>query len=120
MRRVRACSRVPRLSVALFLVILGFGIPAWAHTLDVAVNATGDDSTGKELKKLIEEAEKGQGATDGAGALQRARTHLQRLTLALRSKGYYGASITATIAGRSVEDPATLDMLEALPPDQKL
>jgi len=95
-------------------------MPGWAHTLDVSVNVTGDASTGKELKKLVDEAEKGQGPTDGAGALQRARTELQRVTLALRSKGYYGASINATIAGRSIEDPATLDMLEALPPDQKL
>ncbi len=120
MRRVRACSRVPRLTIAFLLIALGFGVPAGAHTLDVTVNVSGDDATGKELKKLVEEAEKGQGATDGAGALQRARTHLQRMTLALRSKGYYGASVAATIAGRPVEDPATLDMLEALPPDQKL
>lgn len=120
MRRVWPSSRVPRLAALFYLFGLGLGTPAWSHTLDVAVNVTGDESMGKELRKLIEESEKGQGATDGAGALQRARTQLQRVTLALRSKGYYGASITATIAGRPVEDPATLDMLEALSPDQKL
>jgi len=104
----------------LLVLALTWGGLAHAHTLDVTVNATGDEPTGRELRKLIEEAEKGQGATDGAGALQRARTHLQRVTLALRSKGYYGATVAATVAGRPVEDPATLDALEALPPDQKL
>jgi translocation and assembly module TamA len=120
MRGVWPCSPVPRLAALLFLLCLGWAVPAWAHTLDIAVNVTGDDATGKELKALVEETEKGQGATDSAGALQRARTHLRRLTLALRSKGFYGASIAATIAGRPVDDPATLDALEALPPDQKL
>lgn len=120
MRGVRPCSPAARLAALLFLLGLGWAAPVWAHTLDIAVNVQGDDATGKELKTLVEESEKGQGATDGAGALQRARTHLRRLTLALRSKGYYGASLAATIAGRPVEDPATLDALEALPPDQKL
>ncbi|MGE3651159.1 MAG: autotransporter assembly complex family protein, partial [Reyranellaceae bacterium] len=74
-----------------------------------------------ELKELIEDkADKREPSVDGAAALQRARTQLRRLTLALRSRGYYGASIAATINGRPIEDPATLDALEALPPDQKL
>lgn len=120
MRRVQACSRAARLSLALLLAAFAWPALSWAHTLDVTINVTGDDSMGKELRKLIEESEKDQGATDGAGALQRARTHVQRVTLALRSKGYYGASIAATIAGRRTEDAATLDALEALPLDQKL
>lgn len=120
MRRALACSRAARLTLALFLVALGFGSLARAHTLDVTVNVVGDESMGRELRKLIEESEKDQGFTDGAGALQRARTQRQRVTLALRSRGFYGATITSTIAGRSIEDPATLDALEALPPEQKL
>ena len=121
MRRVQACSRAARLSLAL-LLLAAFGWPAStrAHTLDVTINVTGDEKIGRELRKLIEESEKDQGAIDGPGALQRARTQVQRVTSALRSKGYYGASISATIAGKPVEDPATLEALEALPGEQKL
>lgn len=120
MRGVWPCTPTPRLVAWLLLLGLGWATPAWAHTLDIAVNVTGDDDTAKELKALVEETEKGQDATDAAGALQRARTHLRRLTLALRSKGYYGATIAATIGSRPVDDPATLDALEALPADQNL
>lgn len=120
MRGVWPCPPASCLAALLISLGIGWVVPAWSHTLDIAINVTGDDATGKELKALVEDSEKGQGATDGAGALQRARTHVRRLTLALRSKGYYGSSIVATIAGRPVDDSATLDALEALPPDQKL
>ncbi len=121
MRRVQACSRAARrLSLAFLLAAFGWPVFGWAHTLEVSINVTGDAAMGKELKKLIEEPEKDQGAIDGAGALQRTRTQLQRVTLALRSKGYYAAGVTATVAGKPVDDPATLDALEALPGEQKL
>ena len=115
MRRVWPSTPVLGLAAFFFLLAIGGG-PVRAHTFNVSLKATGDESMADELKELIEDKEdKREPAVDGAAALQRARTQLRRLTLALRSRGYYGASIAATINGRPIEDPATLDALEALP-----
>ena len=74
----------------------------------------------EELKTLTEELDKDQPLTgDSLALLQGAQARRQRIATALRSRGYYDARITATVANQSVEDAAALDAIDRTPEADK-
>lgn len=111
----------------LVLVIAGAGLStmmvvgpdARARTADVSVAVTGDETMGKDLKELIDTSEKEQPSSGEAiTILQMAQAHKAQVVAALRSRGFYGATVAATIAGQPVDDPAAFDAVEAQPESQ--
>jgi len=93
---------------------------AQARTGDLALTVTGDERMAEELKALIEGLDKDQPLTgDSLALLQGAQARRQRLANALRSRGYYDARITATVANQSVEDAAALDAIDRTPEADK-
>jgi translocation and assembly module TamA len=103
-------------------VVAAVGTFAWAsftpdsaaRTADIAVNVTGDEKFGEELKDLVQKAEKEQPSTgDAITVLQGVQARRQRIAQALRSRGYYGAEVTTTVLGRPLEDPEIVTAVEA-------
>src|SRR4051794_2746565 len=93
--------------LGLFLVV------AEARTGDLALTVTGDERMAEELKTLVETLDKDQPLTgDSLALLQGAQARRQRIATALRSRGYYDARITATVANQPVEDAAALDAID--------
>ncbi|HTE81148.1 MAG TPA: POTRA domain-containing protein, partial [Reyranella sp.] len=103
------------------LAVLGLLLAvAQARTADLALTVTGDERMAEELKTLTEELDKDQPLTgDSLALLQGAQARRQRIAAALRSRGYYDASITATVANRPVEDAAALDAIDRTPEADK-
>jgi translocation and assembly module TamA len=92
-----------------------------ARSADIRLTVTGDESFAKELQELVEEAEKQQPSTgDALTVLQAVQARRQRLNQALRSRGYYGAEIAVTAAGRPLEDPDIVAFVEARPETETL
>jgi translocation and assembly module TamA len=119
----RAASWLPGLA----LVVAGTGLStmlfvgpeAGARTADFSVAVTGDEAMGKDLKELVKTSEKEQPSSGEAIAiLQMAQARKAQVAAALRSRGFYDASIVATIAGQPVDDPAAFDAIEAQPESQ--
>ena len=95
-------------------------VVAQARTADLALTVTGDERMAEELKTLTEELDKDQPLTgDSLALLQGAQARRQRIATALRSRGYYDARITATVANQSVEDAAALDAIDRTPEADK-
>ncbi len=93
---------------------------AQARTADLALTVTGDERMAEELKTLNEGLDKDQPLTgDSLALLQDAQARRQRIATALRSRGYYDARITATVANQSVEDAAALDAIDQTPEADK-
>lgn len=89
---------------------------AEARTGKIVLTVTGDERMGGDLKELSEDFEKQQPLTgDALGVLQGAQAVASRLNTALRSRGYYDATLAATIDGRPITDPSVLETLEARP-----
>ena len=103
------------------LAVLGLLlVVAQARTADLALTVTGDERMAEELKTLTEELDKDQPLTgDSLALLQGAQARRQRIATALRSRGYYDARITATVANQSVEDAAALDAIDRTPEADK-
>ena len=119
--------RATRWLPGLALAVAGAGVStmvfvgpeAGARTADISVAVTGDETMGKDLKELVETSEKEQPSSGQAiTILQMAQAHKAQVTAALRSRGFYGATVAATIAGQPVDDPAALDAIEAQPENQ--
>ena len=82
--------------------------------IDLAV--TGEERMQGDLKELVESFEKDQPLTgDSLSLLQGAQVVEGRIRSALRSRGYYDASIVAQVDGQPIGEPAALDALEARP-----
>ena len=69
-----------------------------------------------DLKELSEDFQKQQPLTgDALGILQGAQAIAAQFNTALRSRGFYDATINATIDGRPIADASALEVLEARP-----
>ena len=69
-----------------------------------------------DLKELVEGFEKEQPITgDSLGVLQGAQAALAKINGALRSRGYYDATISATVDGRPIGEAGALDAIDARP-----
>jgi translocation and assembly module TamA len=104
-------------AVAVFGLMLAV---AQARTADLALTVVGDKEMAEELKTLNDDMNKDQPLTgDSLSLLQDAQARRQRIATALRSRGYYDARITATVANQSVEDAAALDAIDQTPEADK-
>ncbi|MDB5487639.1 MAG: outer membrane protein family [Reyranella sp.] len=89
---------------------------AEARTGKIVLTATGDEGMVGDLKGLSEDFEKQQPLTgDALSVLQGAQAVTSRLNTALRSRGFYDATLAATIDGKPIADPSALEALEARP-----
>ena len=87
-----------------------------ARTGRIVIAVTGDETMSSDLKELAEDFEKQQPLTgDALGILQGAQAVASQFNTALRSRGFYDATINATIEGRPIADAAALEALEARP-----
>ena len=87
------------------LFALASGGPAEARTAKIALVVSGDEQMQADLKELVERFEKDQPLSgDSLGLLQGAQAALARINTALRSRGYYDATITATVDGRPIAE----------------
>src|SRR5215216_1308527 len=83
------------------LITLASVGPAEARTAKIALVVSGDEQMQADLKELVERFEKDQPLSgDSLGLLQGAQAALARINTALRSRGYYDATMTATVDGR--------------------
>jgi translocation and assembly module TamA len=103
------------------MAVLGLWLAvAQARTADIALTVSGDERMAEELKTLTGDLDKDQPLTgDSLSLLQGAQLRQQRVATALRSRGYYDARITATVAGRSIDDAAALDAIDQTPEADK-
>lgn len=93
---------------------------ALARTADLSLTVIGDERMADELKTLTTDLDKDQPLSgDSLALLQGAQARRQRLAAALRSRGYYDARVTATVANQSVEDAAALDAIDQTPEADK-
>jgi translocation and assembly module TamA len=91
------------------------------RTAETTLNVIGDEKLAKDLKDLLTEEDKDKQATGPAVTLlQRAQAQKQEIEKALASRGFYAGTVTVSVAGRPVEDPAVLDAIEAVPAGGKL
>ncbi len=82
--------------------------------IDLAV--TGEERMQGDLKDLVTTFEKDQPLTgDSLALLQGAQVVEGRIRSALRSRGFYDATIEAQVEGRSIGEPEALDAMEARP-----
>jgi translocation and assembly module TamA len=94
---------------------------AVARTGDVTLNIVGDERMAEELRKLTEELDKTQPLSgDSLSLLQGAQVRRAKVATALRSKGYYDARVTATVAGQPVDEPAALEAIDQRPEADKI
>lgn len=83
----------------------------------VTLNVSGDTAVAEELRKIVKvEADSREGGGSAATILQRAQAQRDLVVKTLRAGGFYAYVITARAVGQSIEDPAALDAIDALPP----
>lgn len=98
------------------LLLIASGGTAEARTGNIALVVSGDEQMQADLKELLERFEKDQPLSgDSLGLLQGAQAALARVNTALRSRGYYDATIAATVDGRPITEPGALDAIDARP-----
>lgn len=86
-----------------------------ARTAKVVLAVTGDERMSSDLKELSEDFQKQQPLTgDALGILQGAQAVTSQFNTALRSRGFYDATIRATIKGKPIADASALEALETL------
>ncbi len=87
---------------------------AQARTGRVVLTVTGDERISADLRELVEDFEKRQPLEgDALALLQGAQAVAARLGAALRSRGFYDATLTVNVEGQPVDDAAALAALEA-------
>lgn len=110
-----------------FLAIISTGIALTKHPraadpqpYTVSLKQTGDSALDAALRgsSTLVSLEK-SAPVGGFGLTERARQDVDRFETALRSFGYYKATVTVTIAGHKLDDPtlpSTIDAAPAKPP----
>ena len=103
------------------LLVMASGGPAEARTANIALVVSGDEQMQADLKELVERFEKDQPLSgDSLGLLQGAQAALARINTALRSRGYYDATITATVDGRPIAEAGAIDAIDARPENEPI
>ena len=103
------------LAIAALLVVAPCSM-ADARTAKIVLVVNGDERMQADLKELIERFEKDQPLSgDSLGLLQGAQAAAARINTALRSRGFYDATVTATVEGRPIAEAAALDAIDARP-----
>lgn len=92
---------------------------AQARTGKIVLVVTGDERMAADLRELVEDFEKRQPLDGDALALvQGAQAVSGRVGAALRSKGFYDATLAATFDGRPINDATVLAALDGRPAAQ--
>lgn len=121
MHRVRTFlpAAVRCLAALILLIALGDSVRAAdPQPYTVTLKPTGDSTLDAALQGSATLIALRDSAPAGGFALtERARQDTQRFQTALNSFGYYKATITLTIAGHPLDDPALPGMIDALPAD---
>lgn len=87
-----------------------------ARTAKIVLVVNGDEGMQADLKELVEGFEKDQPLSgDSLGLLQGAQAVMAKVNTALRSRGFYDATISATVGGRPITEATALDAIEARP-----
>ena len=87
-----------------------------ARTARIDLAVTGEERMQGDLKDLVTTFEKDQPLTgDSLALMQGAQVVEGRIRTALRSRGFYDATITAEVDGQPIGEPAALDAMEARP-----
>lgn len=103
------------------LLAMAAGGSAEARTAKIALVVSGDEQMQADLKELIERFEKDQPLSgDSLGLLQSAQAAAARINTALRSRGYYDATIKAMVDGRPIAEPGALDAIDARPDNEPI
>ncbi|GEP53599.1 autotransporter assembly complex protein TamA [Reyranella soli] len=103
------------------LLAMAPGGSAEARTAKIALVVSGDEQMQADLKELVERFEKDQPLSgDSLGLLQGAQAAAARINTALRSRGYYDATIKATVDGRPIAEPGALDAIDARPDNEPI
>jgi translocation and assembly module TamA len=101
------------------LFVIAPGESAEARTAKIALVVSGDEQMQADLKELVERFEKDQPLSgDSLGLLQGAQAAAARINTALRSRGYYDATIKATVDGRPIAEAGALDAIDARPENE--
>ncbi|MFO1083806.1 MAG: autotransporter assembly complex family protein [Reyranellaceae bacterium] len=101
------------------LLALGPCRSAEARTGRIVLVVTGDAAMQGELEELVESFEKSQPLSgDSLGVLQGAQAVAAKVNTALRSRGYYGGTISATVDGKPIADASALDAIDARPDNE--
>src|SRR5262245_44865223 len=96
------------------LLAMAPGGPAEARTAKIALVVSGDEPMQADLKELVERFEKDQPLSgDSLGLLQGAQAAAGRINSALRSRGFYDATIAATVDGRPIAEAGAIDAIDA-------
>lgn len=87
-----------------------------ARVVDTQLNVAGDERMEKFLKAVLDAntRQSRRRPPEPVTVLQRAQLQQQELTRALRSEGFYAATIEARFAGYRLDDPALFDQLETI------
>jgi translocation and assembly module TamA len=94
---------------------------AVARNAGITLKIVGDQRMADELKKLSEDLDKDQPLSgDSLSLLQGVQARRARMATALRSRGFYDARVTATVANQPVDEPAALDAIESRPESEKI
>ena len=116
---VFSLARRAGLLVLLAMVALALPGKGEARTGSIDLAVTGEERMQGDLKDLVSAFEKDQPLNgDGLALLQAAQVVEGRLRSALRSRGYYDASIEAQVAGKSIGDGTALDAIDARPDNE--
>jgi translocation and assembly module TamA len=103
------------------LLVMASGGTAEARTAKIALVVSGDEQMQADLKELVERFEKDQPLSgDSLGLLQGAQAALARINTALRSRGYYDATMTATVDGRPIAEAGAIDAIDARPENEPI
>lgn len=87
-----------------------------ARDAKIVLTVSGDERMSSDLEELSQDFQKQQPLTgDALGILQGAQAVAAQMNTALRSRGFYDATINATIEGRPIADASALEALEARP-----
>lgn len=103
------------------LAAMALASAADARTGEVTLTIVGDAQMADELRQLTQDLDKDQPLSgDSLSLLQGAQARRARVATALRSRGFYDARVTATVAGQPVDDPAALDAIDRRPEADKI
>jgi|FEC22Drversion2_1045045.scaffolds.fasta_scaffold00193_50 translocation and assembly module TamA len=106
---------------AMAAMLASYACDAEARTAQIALVVSGDERMQADLKELVERFQKDQPLSgDSLGVLQGAQAALGRINTALRSRGYYAATIKATVDGRSITEADALDAIDARPENEAI
>jgi translocation and assembly module TamA len=118
-------TRVRGKLCCLWILLAGWtGCLSLAHAADpqsykVDIASTGNGAMDSTIKATSELASLRKSApVDPFGLIARARGDVSRLKTVLESHGYYQGSVTITINGMGLDQPALSDALSALPKGQ--